>query len=235
MSTQGYVALVGSGEYLPVLQDFEASLLHAGGSNKYVQIPTAAGRESVERLKFWENLGHEQAERIGAEQIFLPIYSREDAHRADFVEAIEGAGLIYFSGGDPHFLAEVLVDTPVFDAIIRNWKAGTSLAGCSAGAMALGPDIPHFRKMKAEGSPGFGVLPHIRVIPHYDKFFKWIPDAAAKLFLKAPEGVWIVGIDENTAMKSRDLKNWEVCGKAGVHLINGESAQKFEHGEILSF
>lgn len=234
MSSPGTIALVGSGEYLPILQDFEASLLKSGRSNKYIQIPTAAGRESDERLQYWEKLGREQAARLGAEQIFLPIYSREDAHRADFVQSIDSAGLIYFSGGDPHFLAEILIGTPVFDAIVHNWRAGSSLAGCSAGAMALGPDIPHFRKMKAEGSPGFGLLPHIRVIPHYDKFFKWIPDAAAKLFLKAPEGVRIVGIDENTAVKSSDLKNWEVCGIGGVHILQSDSAHSYRSGETFT-
>ena len=229
----GLIGLVGSGEYLPALQEFEKSLLEAGPSRRYVQIPTAAGRESSERLDFWRERGREQALRIGAEQIFLPVYNRADAMREDLARQIDGAGLIYMSGGDPHYLAETLIGTPVYDAIYRNWQLGSSLAGCSAGAMAMGPDIPHFRKMKEVGEKGFEVVPHMRVIPHYNKFFKWIPDAAAQLFLKAPDGVNLIGIDEDTAIASPDLVNWKVFGVGAVHLLNGANPQKFLHESVL--
>ena len=229
MSSHGRLALVGSGEYLPVMAALESSLLSSGPSRKYVQLATAAGQESQDRLAYWFQRGKEQAERIDAEHVFLPVFNREDAMREDLVPFIDGAGLIYLSGGDPHYLARTLLGTPVFDAIVRNWKAGSSLAGCSAGAMALGSDVPNFRKMKEQGEVGLGLLPHIRTIPHYNKFFKWIPDAAAQLFLKAPEGVCVVGIDEDTAMVTSDLISWEVYGDAGVHLLNG--AGKYSAGE----
>ena len=231
MSSHGHLALVGSGEYLPVMAEFESSLLSAGPSNKYVQIATAAGRESADRLKYWEKIGKDQADRIGAQQVFLPVFTREDAMREDLASLIDGAGLIYLSGGDPHYLARTLIGTPVYEAIIRNWQAGSSLAGCSAGAMALGPDIPNFRKMKEEGEVGFGVVTDIRTIPHYNKFFKWIPDAAAQLFLKAPEGVHVVGIDEDTAIVTSDLVSWQVHGVAGVHVLSGSESAKYLHGD----
>jgi cyanophycinase-like exopeptidase len=198
-----------------------------------VQLATAAGRESADRIKYWEKIGKDQADRIGAEQIFLPVFTREDAMREDLASLIDGAGLIYLSGGDPHYLARTLIATPVYEAILRNWQAGSSLSGCSAGAMALGPDIPNFRKMKEEGEVGFGIVTGIRTIPHYNKFFKWIPDAAAQLFLKAPEGVHVIGIDEDTAIVTSDLISWDVYGVAGVHVLNGEHAGKFYQGETF--
>jgi cyanophycinase-like exopeptidase len=226
----GRIALVGSGEYLPVMQEFESSLLARGGSKKYVQLATAAGRESQSRKEYWENIGREQAKRIGADHLFLPIFNREDAMREDFAAQVAGAGLIYLSGGDPHYLAETLAGTPVWAAIMSAWQSGSSLAGCSAGAMALGPDIPNFRKMKEEGSIGLGVLPAIRTIPHYNKFFGWIPDFAAQKFLKAPDHVTVVGIDEDTAMYSDDLSNWRVAGKASIHVLTGQLLGKHGHG-----
>ena len=230
MSTHGKVALVGSGEYLPAMAPFEKSLLESGPSQKFVQIPTAAGRESESRLQYWKELGADQASRIGAEPVFLPVFNREDAIRTDLAASIENAGLIYLSGGDPHHLAESLVGTPVWEAIERNWRNGSSLAGCSAGAMALGPDIPHFRKMKEVGSTGLGIVSNIRTIPHYNKFFKWIPDAAAELFMKAPPGVNIVGIDEVTAFVTDDLENWTVSGIANVHVLTGVSIGRYSEG-----
>ena len=215
------------------MSNFEKSLLESGGSEIYVQIPTAAGRESASRLNYWRELGKAQAERIGAEQRFLPIYNREDAFSLDLADQIEGAGLIYLSGGDPHYLASTLLGTPIYDAILRNWRNGSSLAGCSAGAMVLGPDIPHFRNMKKEGEIGFGIVEHIRTIPHYNKFFKWIPEFAAQRFMQAPEHINIVGIDEMTAIYSEDLTNWSVTGFGKLHLLKGQNSGVYEVGETV--
>jgi cyanophycinase len=153
--------------------------------------------------------------------------------REDFAKQIDNAGLIYLSGGDPHYLAQTLLGTPVWEAIERNWRNGSSLAGCSAGAMAFGPDVPNFRKMKEEGSTGLGLLNNIRVIPHYNKFFGWIPDAAAQLFLKAPEHIRIIGIDEDTALWSDDLQWWNISGKGATHLLSGAARGKFHAEESI--
>lgn len=237
-NTSGALALVGSGEYLPVMADLESWLLEQavarGKSRRFVQIPTAAGLESADSLKYWRELGAAQAERIGAEQIFLPIFNRSDAMDESHVAQIHDAGLIYLSGGNPIHLAQSLVDTPVWNAIKFNWESGTSLAGCSAGAMAMSSDVPHFFRMKEEGEPGLGITPHIRTIPHYNKFFGWIPDKAAKIMMKAPEGVVIIGIDEETALVKEDgLAPWRVVGKASVHVLHGAPTQKFGSGEIV--
>ena len=211
--------------------ELERDLLSAGNSDRYVQIPTAAGRESASRLDFWRGLGSEQAKRLDAQQIFLPVYNREDAFNDDLVNQIDGAGLIYLSGGDPHYLASTLLGTPVLDAIINNWRSGASLAGCSAGAMALGPDIPHFRKPKADGEIGFAIAKQIRTIPHYNKFFGWVPEFAAQKFLQAPAEICVVGIDELTAIVTEDLHNWEVVGRSSVHLLKGKNLGIYKSGQ----
>jgi len=230
----GEIALVGSGEYLEPLRSLEKSLLQRGGSVRYVQIPTAAGQESDHRLRYWKELGATAAHFLQAEQVYLPIYTRDDAMRQDFADLIDGAGLIYLSGGDPHYLARTILDTPVHEAIMRNWKAGSSLAGCSAGAMAMGSDVPHFRHLKREGEPGFSVVPHIRTIPHFDKFFKWIPEVAAQKLLRAPEGTIVLGIDEDTAAVSRDRMRWRVHGRGRVHVLNGDEPAIYSEGEEFS-
>jgi len=167
MKETGAVALVGSGEYLPVMQDLESALLNSGIANgkpnRFLQIPTAAGEESHERLEFWE---------------------------------------------------------------MR--------------AMAMSSDVPNFFRMKSEGIPGFNVIPHIRPIPHYNKFFGWIPDSAAKIVMKAPEGTLIIGIDEDTALvtgldprTSLTENTWQVYGEASVHILSGAPSARFESGELV--
>ena len=88
-SQRGAIALVGSGEYLPIAQVLETELLRLGvskgKSNTYIQIPTAAGKEGDERLDFWRKRGADQGARIGCEVKYLPVLTRDDAHNPQWI------------------------------------------------------------------------------------------------------------------------------------------------------
>jgi len=235
----GSLALVGSGEYLPAMASLEKSLVDDGVKNgkeaRYLQIPTAAGRESSDRLEYWRELGLRQAKSIGVEATYLPIFTREDAFNQKYVDAVANSALMYMSGGDPHHLAQVLIDTPLWDAIVENWKTGASLAGCSAGAMVLSAHIPNFRLLKKTPTAGLNLLPEIRVIPHFNKFFKWIPESAAKVLLHVPDNSILIGVDELTAIVKRSGDaEWVVVGEAKVHVLKGLPDQQLGNGERIN-
>ena len=234
----GSLALVGSGEYLPAMAAFEKSLIDDGIKNGkqplYIQIPTAAGRESESRLNYWKELGKTQADSLNIESIFLPIFTREDAYNMEYVNKIKNNALIYMSGGDPHYLAETLIGTPLWDAIYENWQSGGSLAGCSAGAMVLSAQIPNFRFSKKEPTVGLNLIPNIRVIPHFNKFFKWIPESAAKILLHVPDNTILIGVDELTAIVKRSGdEHWVVYGEAKVHVLKGMPDQQLTHNQTI--
>ena len=109
--TPGPIALVGSGEYLPVMLDIERGLL-AGRPPKYIQIPTAAAPEGPAVMAKWTRLGAEQAERLGVDAVPLPIADRAGADDPVIAEQVRGAGLVYMSGGSPAFLAGDACATP---------------------------------------------------------------------------------------------------------------------------
>ena len=235
----GSLALVGSGEYLPAMAQFENSLVADGVTNgkeaRFLQIPTAAGRESSDRLEYWKELGLRQAKNIGVEATYLPIFTREDAFNQEYVDAVANSALMYMSGGDPHHLAQVLIDTPLWDAILENWKTGASLAGCSAGAMVLSAHIPNFRLLKKVPTQGLNLLPEVRVIPHFNKFFKWIPESAAKVLLHVPDNSILIGVDELTAIVKRSGDTeWIVFGEAKVHVLKGLPDQQLHNGERIN-
>ena len=236
----GSLALVGSGEYLPAMASFEKSLLNEGIKNGkrpiYIQIPTAAGKETPDRLEYWKQLGKAQADRLDVDSIFLPIFTREDANNPEYVTLIKDSALMYMSGGDPHYLAETLMDTPLWEAIQENWSTGASLAGCSAGAMVLSSHIPNFRLLKKSPTSGLNLLPEIRVIPHFNKFFKWIPESAAKVLLHVPDDSILIGVDELTAIVRRaGDDHWLVVGEAKVHVLKGMPDQQLTDGQQISF
>jgi cyanophycinase len=235
-SGRGAVALVGSGEYLIQMQEIETDLLHRGisrgKSNTYIQIPTGAGQESADRIQFWKERGAAQAERMGATCHFLPILKREDAFNPQYIEEVTNAGLIYFSGGDPGYITEVFEGTPLWEKIKQEFNSGTSLAGCSAGAMAFGSKIVGLRISHAQS--GLGLISNIEVIPHYDKFLGWVPDRVASIALRSDDGAYLLGIDEDTALVLTD--KWRVQGRAKVHVLKGlpESPQTFTGGEEIA-
>jgi cyanophycinase len=235
-SERGALALVGSGEYLVQMQEIETDLLHRGiskgKSNTYIQIPTGAGQEGEDRIEFWKERGAAQANRIGSECRFLPILKRDDAFNETYIEEVTNAGLIYFSGGDPGYITEVFEGTPLWEKIKSEFYSGSSLAGCSAGAMAFGSKIVGIRKPHVQS--GLGLIPEIEVIPHYDKFLGWVPDRIASIALRSDKGSYLVGIDEDTALVLTE--KWRVQGRARVHVLKGlpDSPQTFASGEEVA-
>ncbi|ASY12360.1 cyanophycinase [Candidatus Planktophila dulcis] len=217
----GAIALVGSGEYSVQMQELETQLLHRaisrGKRNTFIQIPTASSHEGDASREKWKRLGQDQSDRIGSECIYLPIHERDDAFNAEFVDAIKDAGLIYFSGGDPHRVAEIYRDSPVWQKIVEEWRTGTSLAGCSAGAMAFGGSIMGLRR--SQHSEGLALLPDIEVIPHYDKMLGWLPDRVAAFIAQSITKGTLLGIDENTALVLTDA--WRRYGRGKVHVLRG--------------
>ena len=234
-SERGALALVGSGEYMVHMQEIEFNLLYRGiskGKSKtFIQIPTGAGQESADRIDFWKERGAAQAKRLDAECRFLPILTREDALNPQYIEDVTNAGLIYFSGGDPGYITEVFHETPLWEKIKSEFNSGTSLAGCSAGAMAFGSKIVGLRKSHIQS--GLGLIPNIEVIPHYDKFLGWVPDRIASIALRSDLGSYLLGIDEDTALVLTE--KWQAQGRAKVHVLKGleNSPQTFTSGQEI--
>ncbi|MEN9922676.1 MAG: hypothetical protein RIS09_190 [Actinomycetota bacterium] len=234
----GSIALVGSGEYLPEMMDLEASLLQDGLRNnkkaRFIQIPTAAGQEGSSRLQYWKNLGLQQAKRLGVEQVFLPVFTRNDANDPALANLIEESALIYLSGGNPGYLADCLRGTLVGEALFQNWQQGSSLAGCSAGAMALCDRIVGF-KMMNNGVEGLGFVSSMQVLPHFDRYFRWVPERAIGKLVQETKDATLVGIDENTALLRRNGQEWQVEGHAAVHIFYSRTATRFTHKEFVTF
>lgn len=228
----GPLALVGSGEYTPAMLEVERGLL-AGRPPRYVQIPTAASAEGAERLSYWVELGKAQAARIGVEAVPLIVVDRAGADDPSIVDQVAGAGLIYLSGGNPGLLARTLRDTALWRAIVAAWQDGAALAGCSAGAMAMADQVPDLRHPANGGQPGFGLLPHLRVLPHFDRMAGWIPDLLTRPFFRSTNGVHVVGVDEDTAIVGGP-NEFTVHGRQSAWLLSEGRRQQFPAGATFS-
>lgn len=232
----GRLALVGSGEYLPVLTEVE-EWLFADNARVYVQLATAAAPEGDERLSYWHDLGRTAAERLDAEQVVIDVRNREDAMDSAWVEPIHRAGLIYLSGGNPTYLADTLRGTPVWQAIQDRWRAGAGLAGCSAGAMVMGGSIQHFRRPGAAPADGLGVVPQARILPHFDRYTRWLPDIALRPL--GSRDVTVLGIDEDTALIAQDPGDagpwpFTIRGRQQAYVVDRDGGRRIADDVLLA-
>ncbi|MDE3064753.1 MAG: Type 1 glutamine amidotransferase-like domain-containing protein [Acidobacteriota bacterium] len=228
----GPLALVGSGEYLPSMLDVERALI-AGRPARSVQLATAAVPDGAAVVEKWHHLGHQQAQRLGVEAVVLDVTSREDADNRAIADQVAGAGLIYLSGGHPGFLADTLRDTALWSAILAEWRAGAALAGCSAGAMVMASWVPSLRHPREGGTAGLALLPHVRVIPHFDAFASRVPDFLTRFLVPRDPSVMVLGVDEETALVGGPT-TWRVEGRSSVWILTGDGRERVPAGATLT-
>jgi len=230
----GLIALVGSGEYLPVMEDVDRYLLDSLNvrTPHVVCLPTAAGQEGDESINRWSRMGVEHFRKLGADVNAIRIVDKASADDPQHVSLLESADLIYFSGGNPQYLYETMKDSRAWSALQKAWSNGAVYAGCSAGAMILSKRIPSFRLLGTQD--GFGIVPASFVIPHFDAIpGLWKPLVLA-LKSQLKKGERMIGVDENTALVGTLGEEWKVMGKGKVHVFTREKNIDYENGQTLS-
>jgi len=225
--------LLGSGEFEPWSTEVErTALAGAVGDGSVVILPTASASEGDTVFDRWAAMGLEHYAEAEVPAEVLAVKTRDDAMRPDMAERAERASMIYFSGGKPSRLADVLRDSMLFAAIRRAIDRGAVYAGCSAGAMVAS------RERDADGRGGtswlfgLGLIPHVSFGVHWDRAAR-IPGAQWWLTSRIPEDSWFVGIDERTAILG-DGSTWTVHGVRGVTIRHAGQLSRAETGEAFA-
>jgi cyanophycinase len=231
----GQIALLGSGEYLSVMDDVDRYLLAncgADGRNpRVVCLPTAAGREGDASVARWSKMGIEHFTRLGADVQAVPVIDAESANDLNHASAVGDADLIYFSGGDPGYLYRTMKDSLVWQSAQKAWARGATYAGCSAGAMILGREIPDFRTMGMRSTSAFGVVPVAFVMPHFDAIPLFGKPLVSALRNRLKAGEVMIGVDENTAVVGKLNEEWIVLGQAKAHVFTKDENKSYAAGE----
>ena len=117
--------LLGSGEFEAWSTEVERlALTDAVGDGSVVILPTASASEGDQVFDRWGRMGLDHYGEAGVSADVLPVKTREDAFRDDLAARAERASMIYFSGGKPSKLADVLRDSPLLAAIRRAMDRG---------------------------------------------------------------------------------------------------------------
>jgi cyanophycinase len=235
MPGPGPIALVGSGEFLPVMAEVDASLLATSGRSRprVAILPTASWPDGESVFRRWAAMGAEHFTALGAEVEPVLVRDRHDADDDAHAAAIGEADLVYLSGGKPGHLTESLLGTRVGAAIVAAHLRGAALVGCSAGAMTLAARHFDFRARRMlwplRWRDSFSLVPSTTVIPHYDAW----PEVLSVLFvLQAPRHFVTIGIDEDTAAVGRD-GSWQVQGDGRVTVWHGRRRERFRRGDVF--
>lgn len=236
----GPVALVGAGEFLAPMAEFDRGLLAATGRPRprVVILPTASAPDGEATFRTWAEMGVEHFTSLGAEVEPVLVRDVAEGYDAAALQAIGEADLVYLSGGHPRFLGKVLHESPLGDALGRAHARGAVVAGCSAGAMAIVGRTLGFRTIPRVRIPlpfplrwpvGLALVDGIAVLPHYDA---WPEPLSALVALQAPRGVVLLGIDEDTAVVGRNGA-WQVHGAGRVTLWHGRHRERYRRGEAF--
>lgn len=229
------MALIGAGEFLPSMAEFDAGLLAATGRPRprVAILPTASAPDGEEVFQRWAAMGVTHFGELGAEVEPVLVHDRTEAGDPAAAQAVGEADLIYLSGGKPAHLVRALAGTAVGDAICAANRRGAVLAGCSAGAMVLAGHAFDFRlwlmPWLLRWRPGLGLVPDASIVPHYDA---WPEPICALIALQAPRGSVVLGIDEETAVVGRDGA-WQVHGRSRVTVWKGRRRDRYRAGDTF--
>jgi cyanophycinase len=214
-------ALLGSGEFEPWTSVIDAWLLdRAGGDGSVLIVPTAAAREGDEVFHAWAAKGLAHFSDGGIPARALPLKDRSDAERDELAEELERASIVYFSGGNPWYLAETLRDSSFCRVMLARLDDGLAYAGCSAGVACLTEQTfdSDTEDLEQVFKPGLAYArPGVLFGPHWDMLDAWAPGARAAIEAAAGEDGVLVGIDEDTALLG-DGTGWTVAGRQAVHV-----------------
>ena len=222
--------LLGSGEFEPWSEEPERAALD-GRHGHVAIVPTASAPEGDKVFDRWANMGLEHYASLGLDARVVPLKVREDADREDVVAILDDVALVFFSGGNPRFLADTVRGTAFWRRLLERLDGGAVYAGCSAGAMVASRDPTRRPRLGSSWASGLGLVEGGTFGVHWDRIGR-IPGFRGFVMSRS-DGVWFAGIDERTAMLG-DGATWRVFGRGGVSLRADGRSATFVAGETFT-
>jgi cyanophycinase len=222
-SPEGHLILNGGGSKPQAVMEKFVEL--AGGKNELIVVfPTASSDNSTGR--YYRKLF---AKEYGCTNVRVAaVKDRRDAQRREFVELVEKAGGIFFSGGDQRRITAAMKDTPLEQAVLRAWERGAVVGGTSAGTACMSPqmitgdgDFTVITAKNVEIWPGLGLLTGAIVDQHFVARSR--QNRLIAVVLENPELIG-VGIDEATAIWVKPDGSFQVIGEGWVMVFDASRA-----------
>lgn len=230
-------ALLGSGEFLPWTTEVDDWMFeHATGEGVLI-LPTASAPEGDKVFDRWGRMGVDHFAAAGISAEVVPLKKRDDAMNRELAAQVENAAVVYFSGGNPAYLAATLADTPFWGAVLRGLDRGMAYAGCSAGIACLGevapdstsndPTSAHFWRV------GPGLFPRMYFGPHWDALDVYVPGLRQTIIASVPGDSRLLAVDEDTAVVG-DGREWRVIGAGKAAMLEAGEWSEYPSGSTFT-
>lgn len=155
----------------------------------------------------------------------LYVEDRAEAHDPEKLALLDGAGGVFFSGGDQLRISSQIGDTPIEARIREIWRGGGVLAGTSAGAsvmsdtmMVRGASSESHRIGDLQMAPGLGLVRDAIIDQHFAE--RGRIGRLLGAVAQSPR-VLGLGIDEDTAI-ILEGDDFDVIGSGAVYVVDAE-------------
>lgn len=228
---RGHLILNGGGDKpRDVMSKFVE--LAGGPSASILIVPTAS--EESDTGDYYRKLLHDDFACTNVTP--LKLRDRRDSASDTTVKLVNGAGGIWFAGGDQRRIISALRETPVGTAVADAYRRGAVLGGTSAGTACMSGlmltgegDFTKLTAKNVELYPGLGFFPGAIVDQHF--FARQRENRLFTVILEHPDLLGI-GIDEATAVWLRPDLTFQVLGKGWVMILDpGDATVVTQTGE----
>ncbi len=229
---KGYLFIIGGGDWPDEMVKRFVDLANGVNSGKIIILPMAS---SVPE----ESAAEETSDfkKFGAKSVETCLLTREQALRPESAELLDGAGGVFFSGGDQSRLTGVLLDTPVHKKLWELYEQGCIIGGTSAGAavmsevMITGDEVRkvetghEFETLQARNvvtTRGFGFVRRAIIDQHFVTRKRY--NRLISLLAEHPDLAG-VAVDESTAILVKPDETFEVIGSKQVIVYDPAGAE----------
>ena len=202
----------------------------AGGIDaEIIIIPTASSIPEEVGENYLQAFG-----KLGCTNLFvMDIRERDDSEKQEYLERMQTAACVMFSGGNQSNITRKIGGTKLHDILLKRYQEEPFvIAGTSAGAMCMSSEMitggssqESFIKGAVGMNNGMGFIPELIIDSHFIRRgrFGRLAEAVAKF----PNLIG-VGLAEDTGLIIKDDK-FEVLGSGMVILFNARKAKHNNH------
>lgn len=202
----------------------------AGGRKARVAVIPSASSVPEEVVEVYATIFR----RLGAAEVTaVAPQSRLGASDPALVEVLAGATGVFMSGGNQLKLSQLIVGTPLGEAVRAAYERGAVVAGTSAGAsimsqfmISLGDEGVTPRQRASQLTAGLGLLPDVIVDQHFDQRARY--GRLMSLVAGSPNLLGM-GIDEDTAAEVTHGQQLTVIGSGAVFVVDARAAVTDAH------
>ncbi|HEY0515136.1 MAG TPA: cyanophycinase [Thermoanaerobaculia bacterium] len=219
---KGTLIIIGGGERKDAERTVLQQVADRVGTGRLVVVTVATAQPE----ETWKDY-REIFKKLGVKKVeWLDVRVREEGFQEEIVRLLDGASVVFFTGGDQLKITSQLGDSYVYRRIEEIYEQGGTIAGTSAGASVMSEtmlisgdgDESHKVNTILGMAPGLGLIKNAVIDQHFAQRGRLGRLLGA--ITQNPRTLGI-GLDENTAIILTDNERFEVVGAGAAYVLDG--------------